>query len=85
MRVDGVVVIEGEVGTESAGGEEIEIRARPSPFASVETGFEGEAPQHEIAICRWAQSIEGLWRSSQSKPKLTGKETDTIARERNSE
>lgn len=55
-------------------------RVRPKPLPSAETGYEGFAPQHERASRLRAQSMTGLWRRNQSRPRMMGNGTETTPR-----
>ncbi len=46
-----------------------------------EFGYDGFAPQQESESFPRAQSMAGLWRLSQSRPKITGKGTETMPRD----
>ena len=49
-----------------------------------EMGLVGLMPQHESASSHQAQSIEGLWCPSQSRPRIIGYKTDTTPKARTS-
>ncbi len=50
----------------------------PTKMGDGECGYDGLIPQQESESFPRAQSMAGLWRLSQSRPKITGKGIETI-------